>query len=1075
MNIETYEQKINMLYDYLNNQFEENYEIQSIDINKIILSDIELPEGTESNEILQYLLKQNLQYLFTINDDIYFKVLSNNIPTLMKITINSNKFTLNDNLISYVLSEITLKKKQNNILLPIVNINVNLLDLKDILKSIDNLPIIYDNYFNKNKKKIICVKIRECFYNLSTLRNYIETENNINYKLLLFNIVYILEIIKTKYKKFNHNNLSVDNIFIYHKDVLDKNNVTINGITYNLPTQTYEIKITNFENTIITDKDIDILSGTLNIKNINDLSFLAKDILKINKNIDLLTKDFLVKLRDMKNNNIETLNNDYFDEYVIKKDKPSFKGFRKLNIKFDLHINSENESFLGNQKLIRTHKMIGGGEKEEVLPFKQEKNTPFRTNDERNTFNKKQEDINKPRVPPVLVEQTIYDTSTVKNNPPVPPPVYVPVYDQYNQQMAVPFASNMINPALSQPVIKQYNVSLANPLHDFRTVSRVYEDVIPGDPRSFSFTTLYERKQLINFIRNIINNNIDGEDMIVTGGKNSLLSSVKLLDLNPYSVNKKPHIDLARNFLIFRAAYPIRYNSEKNVVNPSKNAHGINVRIYNISLGEMVGNEINQNLSNFDFDMWRELRYYRYILENIIEKKISPNFISSILYKKDKLSNVNWSKLDMIQNKKKEEVQNEKLIAFKKNNDNIIIKLLYIDNNTANFNNIKNSLIIYPNIKIINVDPSDVTNLGLINKYNIVSFPNILFKVNNEYLKYDGDIKIDEIINFINTSIVVLDSLIDLSKTSGESLILLTEAPHSNIIKWSSPLYESSGALKKMIATGFHKAEVWESVLFQITHILCILQTHEIYFEELSLENNIYIKDLYYEPTTLNYWIYNIDGLDYYVPNYGYLVLFDSKYSDLESGNYKIISSKIFPNKNDKNNNNNDTTYNFNYKDEIYNQFKKIFEPSIFCSQLKKMGGLEPDNNILDLLRNISNDNTTKDICYFIKKYYCKYLNNRIGQYLTRQEKEMINVLNRPTFKKKGELLIKQERYDEYKWILYESDNNNNLKNILNKDISGNIISENCNSYSLLSLHPSEKVKPFGIEENKIIESYKCI
>ena len=32
----------------------------------------------------------------------------------------------------------------------------------------------------------------------------------------------------------------------------------------------------------------------------------------------------------------------------------------------------------------------------------------------------------------------------------------------------------------------------------------------------------------------------------------------------------------------------------------------------------------------------------------------------------------------------------------------------------------------------------------------------------------------------------------------------------------------------------------------------------------------------------LNYWIYNVDGLDYYVPNYGYLVLFDSKYSDLE-------------------------------------------------------------------------------------------------------------------------------------------------------------------------------------------------
>jgi hypothetical protein len=319
----------------------------------------------------------------------------------------------------------------------------------------------------------------------------------------------------------------------------------------------------------------------------------------------------------------------------------------------------------------------------------------------------------------------------------------------------------------------------------------------------------------------------------------------------------------------------------------------------------------------------------------------------------------------------------------------------------------------------------------------------------------------------------MLDSLIDLTKKSGESLILLTEAPNSNIIKWASPLYESSGALKKMIATGFHKTEVWESVLFQIMHILYILQNQEIYFEELSLENNIYIKDLYYDPNTINYWIYNVDGLDYYVPNYGYLVLFDSKYSDLESNNYKIISSKLYPNKNDKITDKNDLLYNFQYKTEIFKQFKNIFEPSIFSSQLKKMKCLEPENVILDLLRNISNDNSTTNINEFIKKYYAKYLNNRVGQYLTRVEKETINILNRPTFNKQGTLLIKQERYDEYKWVLFESNINNTVKNIINRDNNGYIINEKCNSYSLLATHPSEKIKPFGIEENKIIETYK--
>jgi hypothetical protein len=1096
MNIELYEQKINILYDYLNNNnFEDTYEIKKIDINKINLNDIELLEGKESSDILQYLLKQNLQYLFTINDDVYFKILSNNISTIMKISLNTNK--LNDNLVSYVLSQLVLERKTNNILLPIVNLNVNLLDLKNLLQSIDNLPSIYDNYFDKNKKKIVSVKIRECFYNLTTLRNYIETENNIDYKILLFNIIQTLETIKLTYKNFIHNNLSLDNIFIYHKNTLNENNITINGITYNLPWQSYEIKLTNFEYSIITDSEIKLLNNLSFSSEKNNLSYLAKDILKINKNIDLSTKNFITKLRDMKNNNIETLSDEYFDEYIKKseKDKSSYKGLRKLNTQFNSYLDSDNEFMLGQQRLIRTNKiqapfkgkksMIGGGEKDTVPPYKAEKNNPFRTNDERSTFNKKQDDVNKPRVPPVLVEQTIYDTTAIKSTPPIPPPVYVPVYDHNNQHMAIPFASNALNPALSQPVIKQYNVSLANPLHDFRTVSRIYEDVLPGDPRSFSFTTVYERKQLINFIRNLINNNTDGEDMIVTGGKNSLLSSMKLLDLNPYTVNKKPHLDLARNFLIFRAAYPIRYDQEKNNVYASKTAHGVNVRIYNISIGEMVGDEINQNLSNFDFNMWRELYYYKFILDNIIEKKISPNFISFILTKKDKLSNVNWSKLDMIQNKKNDDVLEKNLIAFKKNsnnkNDDIIIKLLYINNTNGIINKefikINDTLSVYPNIKIININPTDTTNLGLINKFNITSFPNILFKVDNEYIKYDGNLIIDDIIKFINSSIIMLDSLINLKNTSGESLILLTEAPHSNIIRWASPLYESSGALKKMITTGFHKAEVWESVLFQLMYILYILQDQKIYFEELSLENNIYIKDLFYDPNTVNYWIYNVDGLDYYVPNYGYLVLFDSKYSDLESGNYKIRSPNLYPNKNDKITNNNDSVYNFQYEIEIFNQFKNIFEPSIFCSQLEKMKCLKPDNVILDLLRNISNDNSTININEFIKKYYCKYLNNRIGKYLTRTEKETINILNRPTFNKQGDILIKQERYDEYKWVLFESNinNNNTLKNIINKDNNGLIINEKCNSYSLLATHPSEKVKPFGIEENKIIETYKHI
>jgi len=327
----------------------------------------------------------------------------------------------------------------------------------------------------------------------------------------------------------------------------------------------------------------------------------------------------------------------------------------------------------------------------------------------------------------------------------------------------------------------------------------------------------------------------------------------------------------------------------------------------------------------------------------------------------------------------------------------------------------------------------------------------------------------NNILNFIKTKIP-LDILVDLRKTSGESLILLTEAPHSSLIKWASPMYETSGSFKKMIATGFHKTEVWLSVLFQLTHIFDVLQRKEIYFEELSLENNIYIKDLFYDQNTLNYWLYKINGLDYYVPNYGYLVLFDSKYGDSKTKNFKIKSKMLFPNKNDKINDVDDDTLNFDYKKEIYNQFKSIFDPSIFNLQLKKLGCLEPDNFILNLLRNINND-PDEDICNYILRYFGKYLNNRIGKNLNRNEKESINILNRPNFRK-GELLIRQERYDEYKWVLFRSndDINPNMKNIISFNNSGNISFERCNTFSLIAPSPSETFKPYGIEENKIIE-----
>ena len=65
---------------------------------------------------------------------------------------------------------------------------------------------------------------------------------------------------------------------------------------------------------------------------------------------------------------------------------------------------------------------------------------------------------------------------------------------------------------------------------------------------------------------------------------------------------------------------------------------------------------------------------------------------------------------------------------------------------------------------------------------------------------------------------------------------------------------------------------------------------YEFVFTEMSLQDNFYIKDLNIKNIN-SYWIYNIDGIDFYIPNYGYLLLIDHSYKN--NNEYKIIAKQF--------------------------------------------------------------------------------------------------------------------------------------------------------------------------------------
>ena len=1149
------DEKINLIHEFIYNNLNNCYEINKINIDKLALDDIRISNGKLQEDILNQIINLGkIQFNFEINNDLYFNVYTDGFPYLVKFSANTSEKSNNDSLISYLLSELVLRKKIN-VLLPVLNIDTKVSQVEKFLKVKTN------NYFQKNNKKVFQLKIRENFNKHVQSKTY-----NLNWKVFLFLIIYTLIQIKNSYTEFSHNNLTLDNIFIEEKtgETIYEND----GITYNLPESNFIPKITNFENSFIsskvskdinqsvileeiTDEDEDYDENGVSAENEDnvkqpkskkqdDIITLCKDILKLNNNLNLETKNFLnkvIKLDKMNYNKL--LNDDFFDEF-----KNSSKNSKATN-KIITKLKDSKDSVLGNQKHLfdsayaskrsikkeeetekkniytskrsikkdqeekrpiketekrpiketekrfikkdQENNLTGGYDKVTNLPFKTEKNTPFLTNDEKSTYKKKSAE-NPPREPAVLLEQTIYDTSKTKPPPQQAPPAYIPVYNEVGSAVAsIPAFNNLTgpNPAYSQ-YQKVYNISMSNPLSQFTTINRVFEDVLPGDPRSLSFNTIYERIQLKNYMRNIILDNVDGEEMCINGGKNSILSYIKLMEINPYTLKLNPFEDLAQNFLLFRAAYPIRYDSQKGNIEIAKDSVGLNIRLYNMTVGEIRAETINKEISKFDFDLWREIEYYRFVRDEILLKNISPNFSSMILYKIDSKSAIDWKQLSVGKstinysnsyklNELHDLKELNKILQKSRSSPKGPVNMFWINNVSSDKNSfwldIENAFKNNTDYNLKWIDPSKFEFSDFLSKNKINKYPTLLIEYNTRFIKYDGTQTLNDLFDYLNNSVLNTNKL-DLTVSCGRTMILMTEGPNTNIIKWASPIYSGQGSQAPMISNGYRNADVWKSVIFQILYILSVLQENELYFRELSFEKNFYIKDLFYDQANVKYWIYTINDVEYYVPNYGYIVVFDSRYSDISSPEnidltkreFKICSNKLFKN--------NNGSYNL-HSSTFMNQMREIINQINFTNKLKGLGAhplTEPQ--ILKLIDNIFIGHPSQNIKDLFIINFKEYLHNRIGSLLMVSEKELVNSYVKP-ITKRGKLVVWRERFEQYKWVIYkEKDVTTNNKHIIILKDGNNYIETSVHQNTLLGYPSTEKVSLNGITDQHIIEKY---
>jgi hypothetical protein len=693
----------------------------------------------------------------------------------------------------------------------------------------------------------------------------------------------------------------------------------------------------------------------------------------------------------------------------------------------------------------------------------------------------KSTDLNKTLEPLVENFETKKSINTNLKMPEMPPGM-IPLYD-VNNTLLGSMAPYNYNPG-QLPIHKIYNISLSDPLGNHSLINKVYEDVLPSDKSPYSFIKLNEREAIKNFMRNSILDKYDGEELSLKGGEKSLLSWIKIFDLNPYGLisnTTNPYNNIPYGFLLYRSAYPIRYNKQDHVLKTTSTSMAFNLRIYKLSVGAV------NHKNNHHFDVWRDLKYYEWV-NTVIKRKISPNFLNYILYVSDNKSSIKFKDLDII---------------IKKNNAD----KFYLQQEN---NKLINKIIKESDIEIVQkLSIKDHYRRNHIHKRNphINNFTNVS-NVNNELVLPANENDIENIINYNKTNSIID---IDLTQDSEKILVIVTEAQNSNIIKWNSQVYQSYGTIKKMISTGYHKPEVWYSILFQLIYACAVMEKEEIYFNNFSLKNNVFIKDVQTDNTGNSCWVYKINNIEYYVPNYGYLLVIDSNYADIESSATipgtaavvpgavvpavvvpaavvpgavapaavvpgaaliaaaaaeeeakKKIQYKIYGN-----------IFEFNgSKKNFKDEFKEILKKEITTSNFENDGGNTLNDDVKKMINTINTTlNSEPNISNIFESCFKNFVNSKVGKILTKLEKENLNLLAKPDYRT-GAIMVRQKRYDEYEWVVYlgnDDTNGKNKKKIIYKD--NNKLEITSVFSSCLYSYP-ENVLP---EDKTIIETYTFI
>jgi hypothetical protein len=497
-------------------------------------------------------------------------------------------------------------------------------------------------------------------------------------------------------------------------------------------------------------------------------------------------------------------------------------------------------------------------------------------------------------------------------------------------------------------VFKDYHINIGGPNANHIRASMIYEDALPPSNVYSSYKTLKERNSLCQYIRGTFINIEEGEDANFKGGPNSINSRLKLIELNPYNTNyfsSNPYKGLPKNMLIYRSCYPIMYDKKESTTQCQKSSVGINMRVYRLTKEEYQ------------------------VYKPTIQGPIKPNETRAVL--------------EDIETKKKTTIQ----IL-----EDITQKAKYMQTITPITDKTKIDFDVWREIAYYEYIRNNINK-------NLVC-PNFV----ESYCYFIND---DSELSFTKNTMNENGDMYDPALDSKKSIILLTESPNMNIYTWASDAYIKEYNIQKQIYTGYKPENVWEVVIFQMLVVFYAMDKYNITYTDMKLQNNFYIKDINVYGDSSQCWKYRINNIDYYVPNFGHLLMFDSDYHDIDTMYKQKTLASFLKNK--------ETII----KEQIRRNAITCLNSNNFGQEFKNSGGSRPSETILKLLETINQDLRT-GLSYekIIQNNFIKFLHNRIGTPLRQLEIGNIKRMDVSPFRK-GQLVVWEKSYDNYEIVIY--------------------------------------------------------